>query len=79
MKEWPVSYNAMRGPLVHIGVGDICVFAKHRKSGYGYGALAKNLHSMRKKELYQKVIEYFQTAMPVAETEPRCRQSRLNC
>lgn len=24
---------------------------------------------MRKKELYQKVIEYFQTAMPVAETE----------
>ena len=24
---------------------------------------------MRKKELYQKVIEYFQAAMPVAETE----------
>ena len=24
---------------------------------------------MRKNELYQKVIEYFQTAMPVAETE----------
>lgn len=24
---------------------------------------------MRKKELYQKVIEYFQKAMPVAETE----------
>ena len=33
---------------------------------------------MRKKELYQKVIEYFQTAMPVAERNCTIA-TRLNC
>ena len=33
---------------------------------------------MRKKELYQKVIEYFQTAMPVSRNGTALQQTRLN-
>lgn len=31
--------------------------------------LQKSNHSMTKKELYQHIIDYFEEAMPVAETE----------